>query len=248
VQRSTLPERLGDLPPVERVKVLRAAAEMTRFAFQRAALVCVGADAHGDMRSTGGSGFVLRFGLRDYLMTDLAIIQKWKDWTDQGGRFAFQVGALRLKPSERLAWSDEQNGLACLRLWPGESGHSGVTQCDVTRGWPPARPKIGNYVLVSGYPAAADGADASSLDAFSTLLQITTVDIRSFECQITREHWTVEGRYRPSKDTPLAGMRGGPALLVGDLANPLVGLIAGFNESRDALLVRTLSHAPERFD
>lgn len=245
----TLPERFEDLAPEERLRVLRAGSAMTHFVFARAAAVLLAAPGQsGYVRS--GSGFVLSLSDHDYLGTAWHVVKEWHDAAKTGERIVFQVGALALNPNDRLAWKDEGNDIAFLRLLPGEAARVGIAPCEAMFGWPPPHAEAGTYLLLSGYPRIERlraNDDEFEFGAFSTLLQVTASHENYVVCQFQREHWISEGRDLPPAGTDLCGMSGGPALLVKNLAYPLVGLISEFSRDFELLYVKTLSHVPHSF-
>ncbi len=242
-----LPERFEDLEPAERLKVLKAGSAMTHFVFARAATVLLSAPVGKSGYVRSGSGFTLRLADNDYLGTAWHVVKEWHDATKAGNRIVFQTGALALNPNDRLAWKDEKNDIAFLRLLPGEAQRIGIEPCEPLVGWPPPHPKAGSYLLLSGYPGVErirPANDEFDFGAFSTLLQVTVSHDSYVVCQFQREHWISEGRSIPQAGTDLGGMSGGPALLVKNLAYPLVGLISEFSVGYELLYVKTLSHVP----
>jgi hypothetical protein len=87
-----------------------------------------------------GSAFVLRRSDHDYLGTAWHVVKEWHDATRTGNRIMFQVGAVSLNPTDRLAWKDEQNDIAFLRLLSGEAQRIGIQPCEPLFGWPPPEP------------------------------------------------------------------------------------------------------------
>src|SRR5579864_4614260 len=133
-----------------------------------------------------GSAFVLRLPDHDYLGTAWHVVKEWHDATKSGNRIVFQVGALALSPNERLAWKDQQNDIAFLRLFPGEAQHIGIEPCVPLFGWPPPHAEVGSYLLLSGYPGIERlrlAVDESDFGAFSTLLQVTASHEKYVVCQ-----------------------------------------------------------------
>jgi hypothetical protein len=171
-------------------------------------------------------------------------------WTAAGETLLFQAGGLALNPSERLAWKDDVNDIAFLRVLPGEAERVGISVCEPIEGWPPPHPAVGSYVLVSGFPGVERfhiAPDEVEFGAFSTLLQVTAVHERYVVCQFNRENWISEGRRIPPPGTVLGGMSGGPMLLDQNVAYPLAGLVSEFSASFELLYLKTLSHVPADF-
>jgi len=168
-----LPERFEDLEPAERLRVLKAGSAMTHFVFARAAAVLLSAPVGQTGYVRSRSGFVLRLSDHDYLGTAWHVVKEWRDATKTGARIVFQVGALALNPNDRLAWKDELNDLAFLRLLPGEAQRIGIQHCEPLFGWPPPHAEVGSYLLLSGYPGIErlrPANDEFDFGAFSTLL------------------------------------------------------------------------------
>jgi hypothetical protein len=242
-----LPERFEDLEPAERLRVLKAGSAMTHFVFGRAVAVLLSAPIGQSGYLRSGSAFVLRLLDHDYLGTAWHVVKEWHDATSTGNKIVFQVGAVSLNPIDRLAWKDEQNDIAFLRLISGEAQRVGVQPSEPLFGWPPPHPESGSYLLLSGYPGIErrrPADDEFDFGAFSTMLQVTASHENYIVCQFQREHWISEGRDVPPPGTDLGGMSGGPALLVKNLAYPLIGLISEFSRDYELLYVKTLSHVP----
>jgi hypothetical protein len=242
-----LPERFEDLEPAERLRVLTAGSAMTHFVFARTAAVLLSAPIGQTRFVRSGSGFVLRLPDHDYLGTAWHVVKEWYDATKTGDRIVFQIGRVALNPDERLAWKDERNDIAFLRLSSGEAHQIGIQPCEPLFGWPPPHAEAGSYLLLSGYPGierVRPADDEFDFGAFSTLLQVTASRENYVVCQFQREHWISEGRDIPPPGTNLGGMSGGPALLVNNLAYPLIGLISEFSAGYELLYVKTLSHVP----
>lgn len=224
---------------------------MGRFVFQRTAavLVCPPPGAAG--RVSNGSGFVLRLEGKLYLGTAWHVVESWLRRSSSGERVLFQVGSATCAPAGRIVWKDERGDLVFLRLEEREAALMGISVFEPICGWPPPKPSVGDFIHVAGYPAVQREQPAHDAWDFHSLgfrLSVKSVGERHLACQFEREYWvTTGGAAIPPEGIDLGGMSGGPALLEGHLAYPLIGLVAEHTPAYEIMRVSTLSHVPSTF-
>jgi hypothetical protein len=202
----------------------------------------------------GGTGFVLQLpsGLF-FAVTASHVLTGYEKRLQEDEVLNWQVGnLLPFDPLDRIAWrsaeSDRDKSLppieggdcdcrdiVLLRLLPEEiqrlSPHCIIP---APRQWPPRTPEDGKMVLLGGYPKALRAVDmlGASIGAgpCSAMLPVTTVGEGYFKCQMVLEDLISFDRGTLpdlNDDDSIAGMSGGPALLVADYY-PVVGVITEY--------------------
>ena len=246
-----VPESFDDLPPEEQRQVLTSGYEMTQLAYRHSTAICIAPPPSVGGEISNGSGFIVDLRGEFYLGTAWHVVESWMRRRTQGEKVLFQVGDALITPADRLAWKDEENDLAFIRLTQGEVRVIGASVCETVLGWPPPHPTLGSYVLVAGYPKtirAQPKPGEVQFNCLSTLLEITLVREHYVVCQFQRENWvTFDPHAIPPAGTPLGGMSGGPVLAVRNLTYPLIGLISEFSHDYELLYLKTLSHLPASF-
>lgn len=248
VSNLNLPARFEDLPPQERLRVIKAGSAMTHLVFRHAVPILISPPPGRFGVVTNGSGFLLRIKDATFLGTAWHVVQRWIERTGEGEALVFQIGKVSLNPNDRIAWKDEENDVVLFRVSLPEARQIGISVCEPVPKWPPPHPRVGAYVLTSGFPGKArahPAADQVEFGALSTMLQVTAAGDRYVVCQFHREHWIGDGRDIPPPGSDLGGISGGPALLVQNLVYPLVGVLSEFSTTFELLYIKTLSHAPE---
>ena len=224
---------------------------MTKLVFSYAAAINVSPPPSVGGKINNGSGFVLRLDHGLYLVTAWHVVKFWLDRVGAGEKVLFQVRDALLVPSERIVWRDEENDIAFLDLRPEEVEKVNIHVCEPIAGWPPPHPPQGSYVLVSGFPAVIRKRPQPAnveFNALSSMLPVTSSRERHVVCQVERDDLVSFDEHGvPPPGTDLGGMSGGPALLVGKLSYPVVGLISEFSKDYELLYIRTLSHVPAKF-
>lgn len=245
-----LPEKFAALPAQKQRRILDAALNMTQMAYRHAASTIVAPPPHKQGVLRNGTSFVLNLDDRFFLGTAWHIVEYWLKSIGKDAQFIFQVGDVRLDPSNAIAWKDLRNDLVFLHLTHDEAQQIRVSFCEPVLGWPPPHPQKGDYVLISGFPAVMRArVSAAHVDfpALSTMLQISSVSERHMVCQFEREHWiSFNPSGFPPPGTNLGGLSGAPVFAVGNLAYPLIGVVSEFSSSFELLYVKTLSHLPDR--
>lgn len=245
------PSDFAALPSEQRNQILVGGQVITQFVFRRAAAICIGAPPSRGNAIRNGSAFLIQQDGHHYLGTAWHVVEYWFRIKKCVPDLLFQVGDVSIDPAASLAWKDVSADLAFLRLTSEEAAAIPVSVCEATAGWPPPKPKAGDYVLISGFPSVIrqrSGAKGILFNALSTRLQVTTVRDDRAVCQFLREHWVAyDTRGVPPPGTDLGGMSGGPVLLIRNLDYPLVGVVDQFSQDYELLYFRLLATVPSTF-
>lgn len=249
VKRDDLPSRFEDLPVVEQERVRTAAMGMGRLAFSHCvAVVIAPPPGTGPGRFNNGTGFVLNFEGSYFLGTANHVVASWLRRTRDGERVLFQVGAADLPPVDRVVWQDETADIAFLRIDPSDVPRIGIQPYEPVLGWPPPAPKAGNFILFAGYPATTrilPDHESADFGCFSGLVSVTSAHDDHLICQFEREHWiSHDGGPLPPMGVDLGGLSGAPAMLVTDIAYPLVGVVVEHGSEYELMRVSLLTGVP----
>ncbi len=230
-----LPAQFHDLDPEEQARLLRASDAMSQFVYRFATSIIIAGPPGPDSGLRNGTGFIIHLDSRYFLGTALHVVRSWQKRLKAGEEVQFQVGSAVLEPHPDRIWSDPESDMAFIPIQETDLNRIDAEPAEPILSWPPPKPLVGDYVLVSGFPGylRENRSDAEvDLHAISTLLQVTTEGDRHITCQFEREHWisTNWGKV-PAPGTDLGGISGAPVLLVGKLIYPLVGMAVEFSNS-----------------
>ncbi len=244
-------DRFGDLPGINQLRIVAAGNAIGRFVFRHTAAVLVGPPPGAAGRVSNGSGFILRLQGKPYLGTAWHVVESWLNRTSNGERVLFQIGGATCAPTGRIVWKDKRGDLAFLRLEEWEAALIGISVLEPICGWPPPKVSVGDFIHVAGYPAVQREQPADDAWKFRSLgfrLSVKSVGEWHLACQFERQYWVATGGATiPPEGINLGGMSGGPALLEGRLAYPLIGLVAEHTPAYEIMRVSTLSHTPKSF-
>lgn len=203
----------------------------------------------------GATGCVLRLSCGLFLVTASHVLKGYEKRLLDHETTNWQVGALPpFDPCpSRIAWTCETRDLLFLRLSEEEAKAACGTSSYVVSamsGWPPQAPKVGQHVLVSGYPRAlreTDPAGWIGAGPYSAMLPVVSVGDGYFYCQIDqRDLISFNEGPLPDPGAFLGGLSGGPVLLVGRISYPLVGVVAESPDSFPLLRIATLDSVLEK--
>jgi hypothetical protein len=250
MNRDDLPDRFEDLSVSEQERVRLAGKQMGHLAFAHSAgIVIAPPPGSGNGRVNNGTGFVKLSGSY-YLGTALHVVDSWINRTRDGERLLLQVGGADLPPGNRLAWKDEVADIAFIKIDAIDAERIGVLPYEPVLGWPPPMPTVGDFILLAGYPGSQrEHPDSESIDlgCFSGLVSVISVHKHHLICQFQRQHWISHdvGELPPLR----ADLRvsGGPAMLVRNLAYPLVGVVVEHNSEFELMRISLFAHLPGMF-
>lgn len=243
-----LPDDFAKLSQEEQARIVRAADAMSRYVYRHATSVLIAGRPGGNARIRNGSGFILKQNGRRYLGTAWHVVESWQHRVSAGEDVQFQVGTAVLNPDPTRIWADPPNDIAFIPITEREMRAITVEPLDPVRGWPPPEPKVGDYVLISGFPGYLRrqySANELEFLAVSTLLQVKAIGSGYAACQFERQHWIATNwNDVPPPGTDMGGISGAPVLLVQDLVYPLVGLASEFSRNYEILYFRTFGGVP----
>jgi hypothetical protein len=214
----------------------------------------------------GATGYVLQLEFGMFVVTADHVLQEYEDRTSAGELLNWQVGKLPpFDPLSRVAWRGN------LKRYPkgkdvvflevsereAQDACAGVTNIlTASTGWPPAAPALGDAILLAGYPNALREICSSTIEpgAISAMFRVTTsTGDGTFKCRFEYgELLSFTEKELPMKElnTNVGGLSGGPALAVGNLSYPVVGVItqrSGAFDTSDTIVVEALDGVPSRF-
>jgi hypothetical protein len=245
-------DRFEGLPGAEQRRILDAQDSIGRFMYQRTAAVLVGPPPGAAGCRNNGSSFLLRLQGNLYLGTAWHVVESWQRRTSSGEKVVLQVGDALLVPSARIAWKDKEHDIVFIRLDEREAARIGIAIFEPVCGWPPPKVSVGDFAYMAGYPALQREQPAADAWVFRSLgfrLRVQSVGDYHVACQFEREYWVAtEDRVIPPEGFDPGGMSGGPVILEGRLAYPLVGLVSQHNSAYELVPISTFSHAASGFE
>jgi hypothetical protein len=238
-------------PEAEQKRLTALNDQFCRLAFSYTLGILL-APADAPMDSTApvmcnGSGCLLKIDGRYFVCTAWHVVDHWLSRRQAGDPALFQVGDVGMDAVERLAHKDEGADVAFLRVRPEEVPRIGVQVFEPPQ-WPPPRLAKGQYVVIAGYPGSVRERESRRdvvFKSFSARLEVAEVRDRFAICTLDRDYWEeVRTAEDPPSDIDLGGMSGGPALLVGTLYHPIVGIVSEVSEMDGFALIKlgTLAH------
>ncbi len=168
---------LDALDEASRRRLKETAAEMVKFAQKHAAAVIIAPPPSQGGKLNTASGAVLQLNDTYLFVTAAHVLEEYETRLSQEPNLRWQVGAVVFDPLERLVFRDDKSDVALFRLMIPEAPMTDVAIASAVAGWPPPRPALGDFVLVSGYPAAdreQRSAKEISFRALSAMFQVTT--------------------------------------------------------------------------
>jgi hypothetical protein len=242
----------------EQERYLKAAREMVRLAEGCAVPIIYAPPLHVGGTVNGATGCILELDRSCFVVTASHVLEGYETRLRTGVILNWQVGALPpFDPLARIAWRNAERDLLFLRLSKEEAlagcGTSSRIVSAVT-GWPPPAPKVGEAVLVSGFPRTLREVNATGrvgAGPYAAMFRVTSTGDGYFYCQIEqRDLISFSGRPLPPPDAEMGGLSGGPVLCVCRLAYPLVGVVTdhcrmAFGDF-EALRIATLSETCDR--
>ena len=249
---SELPPDFASLPAEERSRILTAGHAMTEYAYRRAGAIIIGAPAWKGRAIRSGSAFVVEQDGTHFLGTAWHVVAYWLRIRSRVNDLVFQVADALIDPTRSLVWKDETSDIAFLCLTSEQFRRIPIAVSESTQGWPPPRPEIGQYVIMSGYPKVIReqlGPSKIQFNALSSMLQVTSVGSDYAVCQFFRENWvSFDNHGVPPPGTDLGGISGAPVLQVRRLDYPLIGLVSEFSPNLELLYFKLLDSVPPRFN
>ena len=174
------------------------------------------------MRDAAGPGHIRR--------DRVYVLSGYEERQQAGEILNWQVGNLPpLDPISRIAWRDTHMDIVLLEIGEDEARTIGPCIISAPPAWPPPVPKMGQLVLVGGYPkslreeALAPGWIGAG--PYSAIFRVTLAGETKFKCAIERRDLIAFDGGLPVPGTDMGGLSGGPVFLVDALTCPLVGIV-----------------------
>jgi hypothetical protein len=186
-------------------------------------------------------------------------MEAYREMASKGTELNFQIGdALIQDPLSRVLSESRERDLATLRLTEPELREIGRHHEKISRqayepmAWPPALPRIGDWVAFGGFPGKLRIVCSWSEIEFRTFscgsTDITSVTAEGFKCRFDRESWVIHDpdEIGGEEFKELGGLSGCPVFLLGSAGKltvlPLVGFVTEFGPDFDVLCVAHARH------
>jgi hypothetical protein len=227
-----LPKGFEELPREDQTRVRVSGEAIVRMAQQHAGGLIIAPPPSRDGFFGTGSFCVLQIDGRHWLATALHVIEHFEKAVADDPTVEIQIGEMRTRLDDRECLRDKAADVCLVALAAVEAPLTRLPVLSAAAGWPPPRPHEGDYVALSGYPKIVrqrPTRKAVDFNALSTLFRVTAVGEHHCTCQFERAEWiSFDGPPPPEPGTDLAGMSGGPVLLIRGLVFPVVGVISEF--------------------
>ena len=184
------------------------------------------------------SGVLIEFPKRAVIATAWHVLREFRRSREAGDEVVLVCDQMLIE-NPRTAYRDERNDLAFIDV-PAE-GRSGIHALPYRPGilWPPPRVRVGDSVLVCGFPKRLryDGEEIVHGD-FNVLVDVASAAESHFMLNIDWKQLGHGGRIRPpskqvdyaSKQVDYGGISGGAVFLWDGGPNPLVGVVSEAGE------------------
>jgi len=218
------------LSPEQQARYLAINRQMVRLARDHAVPIIFAPPLSVGGKINGASACVIRLASKRFVATASHVLGGYEKRIQQGEVLNWQVGNLPpFNPTSRIAWRDKEQDIVLLELGTEEAANIGPCIISEPSEWPPPVPKVGQPVLVGGYPkslrdeALAPGWIGSG--PYSAIFRVTVADDARFKCAIERRDLISFDGPLPEAGTDMGGLSGGPVLLVDTLSFPVVGVV-----------------------
>ncbi len=238
--------RFARLSADEKARYREAGRLMVRLAQEYAVPIIYAPPVSVGGKINGATGCVLELSSGWFIVSASHVLDGYENRINSGEKLNWQVGKLPpFDPLQRIAWRDSEKDTLLLRLSSDEACKVGGRIASAYAGWPPPVPKAGQLVLVAGYPKVLRELDPEKkigAGYFAAMFRVTTTGDGYFMCQIEREDIVSFNESSPLPDpgTDLGGLSGSPALVVGTVGYPLVGVLSQFHPEFELLRIATL--------
>jgi hypothetical protein len=149
------------------------------------------------------------------------VLEQFYAYRSRDGRYRFRIGAFECDPQERLRDSDEGLDLAILEVADIPAvllrDDSHVQSHKPVR-WPAEPVKIGDLVVLCGFPTSIRLVDVDRMNinsaALSLLEHVISVDTDSFQISLDRERWVSTANHQRApeeiRNADFNGLSGSP--------------------------------------
>jgi S1-C subfamily serine protease len=238
------PEDFLKLPVDTRTRILDEMRSISELVYQHTGAIIISPPPSRAAEIRSASCSIVEVEGNSYLLTAEHVLARYEELVAEDDTLEWQVGDLRFKPDNRVVLRDRSSDFALVQLRRTELPLLKIPPLSAPAGWPPPSLKAGDYVAVAGFPGAQRQRLSEKrvhFDAITGIFRVTTVGDGYCMCQWEREHFvTFRPPGAPPEGADLAGMSGGPVLLIGGIAFPLVGAVSEFQKSFEILRLSTL--------
>lgn len=237
-----IPQGFGELPPDEQRKIRESGRAIGELTFAHTGGLIIGTGPSGAGAFNTGSFFVLEVGGKHWLATADHVVRYYEAVTADDPAVRIQAGELQFDLDDRREVIRDPLADCCLiELASVEAPLTRLPFLSAPAGWPPPRPKEGDFLAVCGYPEFIRRRPAQSEVEFNSLaavFRVTQAGERHCSCVWERDEFLTFGPVgAPPQGTELGGMSGGPVLLMGGIAFPLVGVVSEFQSTFEILRI-----------
>jgi hypothetical protein len=183
---------------------------------------------YSDEPPSHGSMFFVNTGSALLAITARHVYEAYVASAANDPKVTCQINNIRFDPGERLICSGVDCDVATFALRPAE-----LTELErITIPWPPVIPKVGQTVLIAGFPGFARTCPAPQHVDFFNYLAITPVDSVSdrdisWAKPPSEELVDILEKGLPPDGLDLAGMSGGPVAILQENAGIVSWAISG---------------------
>lgn len=227
----TAQERWDRMSQEERDEHIAHYDRTSRAAYSHCCSILIGCPRRPSLNANNATGVFLLLDGYHYVLTAQHVIDGFVKKVTTDPPAHFQVNNLVLNPVGRLVFSDSENDLAVFAIDAREVSDIGKRPYQPIGPWPPAPPREGAFVQLTGFARANRiNRDPGTVENFSLHMAGYVMPRHSgnFAVRIERDGVPTENvglAVPPGRS--LGGMSGGPVMLFGAEPLPLVGVIFG---------------------
>jgi hypothetical protein len=207
---------------------------MARLALHYAVPIVLAPPLGAEGNISSANGFRVRLDLGTFIGTAHHVLYGEEGYVERirsNERVNCQAGNLPpFDPLFRIAWEDENLDVVFWRISEREAAAVGPCIISSPSKWPPDPPQIGELVLIAGYPRALREENREEgwigTGPLSAVFQVTDFNEPFYGCVVVRDALVSFDGPLLEPNAKIGGMSGEPALRVGMLNYPLVGVLS----------------------
>lgn len=237
------------LPSSEKWRITEASLALARLSWEYACPIIIAEADEPDDASSTASGFLIELGGRVYLATADHVVAEYAARRERTRYVYIQAGMLGIDALDRIVFRDSARDVAFVSLAGLDVSQASARVYQPIGPWPPQPPQPEDAVQFCGFPKAfrvrpnKGEVDFGALPGFGV---VQTAGPGYCTVVIEREHVQVFGQ-SPRVLPPAAqfgGLSGGPVMLFGQLAYPVIGVISEVSEQFDIMRFATFDGLP----
>lgn len=177
-----------------------------------------GSQGSAELRLRNASIFLLDFGDGPFAVTAGHVYSAYFEAKQQVPHVSCQVANVPFHPEDRLIDYREKSDIATFKITREEARQFGVNIIIANKdSWPSSPPKVGNYVLIVGYPEQARQQSSNtkevSFGLYAALTPVTVITDHHITCRFDRDFMVdTRGLGIPPEGYALSGLSGAPML------------------------------------